>query len=152
MPSYMPKLTDSSPYFANAQSVEEALYDALEKGEVDALMLIWCHDEDPICVHPSGHRLIGLEAIRESMNDILSNGGLNIRISNVQAHSSATICVHHLTETIIVQSEQGPQTIELAATNVFLKGPNGWELYLHQSTPLQAEDGAPSPRPAGHLH
>jgi uncharacterized protein (TIGR02246 family) len=139
------------PMFATADAVEEAFYDALEAGDVETLMQLWCEEEEIVCIHPSGHRLTGHSAIRASMDEILEGGGLDIRVSDIRVHQSATIAVHHLTERITVDGEQGQQLVTLAATNVYLKGPVGWQLYLHQATPIAAQDASPAP-PGPLLH
>ena len=49
----------------SAEAVEEAFYDALRRGDFAAMMAVWADDEDVICVHPSGSRHVGIEAVRE---------------------------------------------------------------------------------------
>jgi uncharacterized protein (TIGR02246 family) len=144
-------MIEKTTMFATADAVEEAFYEALEAGDVETLMQLWCEDEDIVCIHPSGHRLTGQSAIRASMEEILDGGGLDIRVSDIQIHQSATIAVHHLTERITVEGEQGQQLVTLAATNVYLKGPVGWQLYLHQATPIAAQEANPPP-PGPLLH
>ena len=50
----MPKLTT---LHATPEAVEQAFYDALEAGDVDALMSVWSEDDEIICIHPGGQRL-----------------------------------------------------------------------------------------------
>ena len=50
----------------SAEAVEEAFYDALRRGDFAAMMAVWADDEDVICVHPSGPRHVGIEAVRAS--------------------------------------------------------------------------------------
>ena len=51
--------------------VEAAFYDALNRADVEALMALWADDEEIVCVHPGGARLIGHRAIRESWTMLL---------------------------------------------------------------------------------
>ncbi len=125
--------------FATAEAVEEAFYEALENGDLDALMELWCEDEEVVFIHPSGLRLTGITAIRQSLLGLIESGGLNIRVSDVLVHHNATMSVHHLIERLAVETEHGPEVMTFAATNVYLKGPSGWQLYLHQATPIQGE-------------
>ena len=45
--------------FATPQDVENAFYEALECGDLDLMMSIWADDEEIVCVHPGGSRLLG---------------------------------------------------------------------------------------------
>ncbi len=125
--------------FTTAEAAEEALYEALEAGDIEALMGLWCEDDEPICIHPNGLKLVGLGPIRSSMEEIMANGGVDIRVSDCVIHQSATMSIHHLTERLTMDTEQGKQVVQLAATNVYLKSSQGWQLYLHQVTPIAAE-------------
>jgi ketosteroid isomerase-like protein len=125
--------------FATAEAAEEALYEALEAGDLEALMSLWGEDDEPICIHPNGLKLVGIGPIRASMEEILANGGIDIRVSDCVIHQTATMSIHHLTERLTMDSDQGKQVVQLAATNVYLKSAHGWQLYLHQVTPIAAE-------------
>ena len=62
--------------FETAESVEDAFYAALRKGDLTALMEIWADDDDVVCIHPGGDRIEGLDAVRASWERILSAGGM----------------------------------------------------------------------------
>jgi uncharacterized protein (TIGR02246 family) len=127
----------------SAEAVEEAFYDAMRQGDFAAMMALWADDEEVICVHPSGPRHIGLEAVRASWEAILSGGGgVDITIRSVRAHSGAVLAVHNVIETIRVRGERAVETVECVATNVFVKGPSGWRLLMHHAS--QAGEGEPA--------
>ena len=46
---------------ATPEDAEAAFYEALHKGDTDALIAVWSDDEETVCVHPTGTQLIGLE-------------------------------------------------------------------------------------------
>ena len=48
----------------NADDVEAAFYRALQKGDIDKLMACWADEDDIVCIHPGGLRVIGAVAIR----------------------------------------------------------------------------------------
>ena len=54
--------TRRSKLFPTAQDAETAFYDAFERADVAAMMAVWAEDDDVVCVHPSGPRLVGFEA------------------------------------------------------------------------------------------
>lgn len=126
--------------FATASAAEEAFYEALESGEIEPLIQLWAEDEDVVCVHPNGSRATGLAAVRATFEEMLTSGGIDIRVSDVHVQQTATMAVHHLTEHVAVSGEQGnSEVVQLAATNVYIKGPVGWQMILHQVTPLEGE-------------
>ena len=49
---------------ASADDVEAQFYDALREADIERLMAVWHDDEEVVCVHPGGARVIGVRAIR----------------------------------------------------------------------------------------
>jgi hypothetical protein len=39
--------------------IEQAFYEALHKADIEKLMSCWAEEDDIVCVHPGGGRLIG---------------------------------------------------------------------------------------------
>jgi ketosteroid isomerase-like protein len=122
------------PIFTTAEAVEEAFYDALERGDLIGLMSLWADDEDVACVHPGGCRLVGLEAIRESWRQLLEHGGLEIRPADVQIYTGAVLAVHHLIEQLRVDRQGGADVLECSTTNVYVKLAAGWKMVLHHAS------------------
>jgi ketosteroid isomerase-like protein len=117
----------------SAEAVEEAFYDAMRRGDLQAMMMLWSDDDEVICIHPGGPRLVGLDAVRASWESILSSGGVAITVGHTRTIAGAVLCVHNVIERITVQGQRGPQAIQCVATNVYVKGPRGWKLLLHQA-------------------
>lgn len=127
--------------YATAHEAEQAFYAALARGDSDALMQVWASDdEEIICVHPGGLRLIGHLAVRESWQSILSHGGLHIEIAKVVELTTMVSATHCVIEQIQAQGPNGTEYAYCYATNVFHKGPSGWKLVLHHASaaPQQA--------------
>lgn len=140
-----------SSFFATADAVEDAFYDAMQRADIEAMMSLWADDEDVTCVHPSSGRLIGLTAIRASWTAIFEGGGgVQVRAAEVRAHTGAVIAVHNVIEQIIVEMHAGTQLVECIATNVYVKQASGWRILLHHSAPSAGE--APTPLSGGMLH
>ena len=129
--------------FATAEAAEEAFYDAMQRGDAIAMMALWADDEDVACVHPNGPRLIGIRAVREAYESILSAGGINIRTTDVRIHQGAVIAVHNLIEQVVVSGRGGTRVVECAATNVYLKTVEGWRIVLHHA--CEVGEGGPAP-------
>jgi ketosteroid isomerase-like protein len=115
--------------------IETQFYEALQSGDIDKLMAAWSDDDEIACVHPGGPRLIGAAAIRASFESIFANGVVDAqpeKVRRVLSHSSA---VHSVLERVQVMSSEGPQSAWVIATNVYLKGAQGWRLVAHHASP-----------------
>lgn len=127
----------SPPSFATPEDAEAAFYDAIVKGDLDALMLVWAEDEEVICTHPTGQQLVGLNTIRESWRQILATTRLTITGSRIAQWQGMLLSVHQITENLQVGQEvTGP----LQATNVYSRGPHGWRLVCRHCS-ASAEPG-----------
>jgi ketosteroid isomerase-like protein len=112
----------------SAAEVESAFYDALNRADVEALMALWADDEEIVCVHPGGPRLIGHAAIRTSWSAILEHGGLHILPSQLHETHNLMSSVHTVIEGTTAASGE---PAHLLATNVYVKTPRGWRIVLH---------------------
>ena len=112
----------------SAADVEVAFYDALNRADLDALMALWADDEEIVCVHPGGPRLIGHAAITASWRAILAPGGLHILPSQLHETHNLMSSVHTVIEGVTATSGA---PAHLLATNVYIKTPRGWRIVLH---------------------
>jgi ketosteroid isomerase-like protein len=123
-----------SVIYTTAEDAEEAYYEAIGRGDLDALMSVWADDEEIICIHPTGQRLTGPIAIRDSWRTILANNPrLTVRITHSVRWKSAMLDVHSVIETLYVGNEPTPHG-PMLSTNVFQRGANGWRLLSHHSS------------------
>jgi ketosteroid isomerase-like protein len=116
------------PFHTTAEDAEEAFYEAIAQADPEALMAAWSDDEEIVCIHPTGQRMEGHTAIRESWRAIFeSNPRFSVRIHSKIRWESALLSVHSVVETLYLQKDQtahGP----MLSTNVFIRGANGWRL------------------------
>ena len=138
-----------SVIFASPEDVESAFYEAIARADLDALMSTWADDEEVICIHPTGQRLHGASAIRESWRGIFANNPrLTVRITHSVRWSGMLLTVHNVIETLYLGDEPTPHG-PMLATNVFQRGASGWRLLAHHtstaadSSATDAGDGAP---------
>ena len=131
---------------ATPDELEQRFYDALQRGDLDALMAVWADDDEIVCVHPGGPRVVGAAAIRASFEAIFANAPIPVRPEQVRRLEALSGAVHHLLERIEVPTEEGPRTAWVMATNVYLQTAQGWRLVAHHASPgsLQAPDDAPA--------
>jgi len=119
--------------FGTADDTEIALYDAIGRADLEALMALWADDEEIVCIHPDGTRLIGYAAIRASWEEIFSRGGVNILPLQLHASQNLMSSVHNLIEAVYT-TEGTQRDVHILATNVYVKTPIGWRIVLHHAS------------------
>lgn len=127
--------------FATPDEAEHAFYEALERGDTTRLMQVWADDEEIVCVHPGGVRLVGHSAVLESWQEILGNGPLLVRPLRTVVMQSMMCAVHNLVEQVSAATPEGNQIVHCYATHVYHKGPTGWRLVLHHASPAPPSAG-----------
>lgn len=120
---------------ASPDDVETQFYEALREADIDKLMAIWSDDDEIVCVHPGGPRVIGARAIRASYEAIFASGGIPVHAEHARRMLSLETAVHSVVERVSIQTAEGPQTGYVIATNVFLKTAQGWRLVSHHASP-----------------
>jgi ketosteroid isomerase-like protein len=120
--------------------VEQQFYEALRCAQIDALMSIWADEDDTLCVHPGGPRLVGGAAIRASFEAVFANGGLPIRAEQIHRMHTATAAVHSVLEHLEVPSDEGAQSAWVVATNIYVLTAQGWRLLAHHASPADPHD------------
>ena len=126
--------------FATPEDVETAFYEAIARGDLNALMSVWADDEEIVCIHPSGQRLHGADAIRDSWRSIFANNPrLLVRLSRAVRWNGMLLSVHNVVEMLYVGDERKPQG-PMLATNVFQRGASGWRLLAHHSSTAADRD------------
>lgn len=137
--------------FPTPEDAEQAFYEAAEAGDLDALMAVWAEDDEVVCVHPNGERLIGQAAIRDSWRKILSAGRkLQVRIEQPVRWQGLMLATHNVIETVIIDGEN--ETLQLAASNVYVRGATGWRLLVHHASPINSSHGTSGPATPPILH
>ena len=122
-----------------ADEVEAAFYEALHHGDLEQLMACWADEEDIVCVHPGGPRLVGAAAIRAAFESLLAGGTLRATPERVRRIDALGAAVHNVLERIDLHTDEGPQRAWVVATNVYLKTAQGWRLVAHHASPGRSE-------------
>jgi ketosteroid isomerase-like protein len=131
----MPKPKVPPASSGNADDIEAAFYDALQSGDIEKLMACWGDDDDIVCVHPGGARLVGPAAIRATFDAMFSNGTILAQPIKVRRVETMSACVHSVLERIEVLTDEGPRHAYVIATNVYHKGAQGWRMVAHHASP-----------------
>jgi uncharacterized protein (TIGR02246 family) len=115
--------------------IEQQFYEALQQGDIEKLMGVWADEDEVVCVHPGGPRIVGPDAIRASFEAMFATGAVDAhpeRVRRLVMHGTA---VHHVLERVQVIADEGAQVAWVIATNVYLKTIQGWRLVLHHASP-----------------
>ena len=140
-----------SKLFPTPEDAENAFYEAFERADLAAMMAVWAESDDIVCIHPSGPRLTGFDAVRDSWVQIFSGGAqLRVRVSEERKFDGQGVAVHSVVEVLTVPGVQGtPQSV--LATNVYELGDGGWRMVIHHATPLP-EAPTPADEPPAPVH
>ena len=124
----------------SADEIEASFYAAMQAADIEQLMACWADDDEIVCVHPGGPRVVGSGAIRATFEAIFSNGAINARPEQVRKVEALASVVHNVLEHVEVLTEAGPARAYVLATNVYHKTAQGWRMVAHHASPgSQAE-------------
>ena len=136
------------------EDAEAAFYEALERGDVEAVMATWSEDEDTVCIHPTGVQLLGLSLIRDSWRSIFHNAKLRVTSARIAQWQGMLLAIHHLVETVYIGNDNAPHG-PLFVTHVYSRGAHGWRLITRHASAAgeaHAPDSAPDYEPPHVLH
>ena len=138
------------PIFPTPADAEAAFYDAIERADLDALMATWAEDEEIVCIHPGGPRVIGYVAVREAWRRIFEGGArLRVRVSHPTSVQGPFAALQTVIEHIAVRDDESLRA-PVVATNIYLRGPLGWRLVIHHASPVPPDSVAEAPRQTLH--
>ncbi len=125
----------SRKLFPTPDDAESAFYEAFERGDLAAMMVVWAEGEEVVCVHPSGPRLTGFDAVRESWMQIFAGGmKLSVRVTDARRIDGPSVAVRSVVESITAAGAEGPPQL-VSATNVYVLTDAGWRIAVHHASP-----------------
>lgn len=138
MPRAKSTVTDVS---GAATDLEARFYEALQAGDLDKLMACWADEDDILCIHPGGPRLIGAGAIRLAYESLFAQAGaVSVQAQQLRKIETVVCEIHSVVERLTVMTQQGPQEVFLLATNVYHKTAQGWRMVVHHVSPGSAQE------------
>ena len=120
--------------------VEQAFYEALQNADIQQLMACWAEEDDIVCGHPGGPRMIGAGAIRAVFEAMFANGSVQAHPERIHKVQSLASALHHLIERVEVITPQGARLAYVIVTNVYHKTPQGWRMVSHHASPGTPND------------
>jgi ketosteroid isomerase-like protein len=132
----------------DADEIEAAFYDALQSGDIDKLMACWADEDDVVCIHPGGPRVVGVLAIRATFEAMFTNGSIRAWPQQCRKMLGIASAVHNVLEKVEVLGPEGPTSAWVIATNVYHKTAQGWRMVAHHASPgtpseIQEVSGSP---------
>jgi ketosteroid isomerase-like protein len=106
-------------------------------------MAVWADDDEIVCVHPGGVRVVGAAAIGASFEALFANGGVPAQPEQVRRLLALGVAVHHLVEHLQRPAPPGqpaaPTEAWMLATNVYVNTAQGWRMVAHHASPGLAQ-------------
>jgi ketosteroid isomerase-like protein len=132
----------------DADEIEAAFYAALQNGDIEKLMACWADEDEIVCIHPGGPRVVGPVAIRATFESMFANGSIRAWPQQLRKTVGVASAVHNVLEKVEVLGADGPASAWVIATNVYHKTAQGWRLVAHHASPgtsseIQEVSGSP---------
>ncbi len=111
-----------------------AAFESLDLAEMEA---VWAHDEEVQCVHPGWELLLGWDEVRERWARLFANARrVRIALSSVWVRIEGNVGWVACTEHVTTAFADGFDDAMVQATNIFVRGDEGWLLAAHHASPL----------------
>ena len=130
------------------EAMNTTFYEAFEAADLDTMQDLWLEDPETLCVHPGALPVRGTGAINRSWALIMANTpyiqffltDVEISLRGDPADVASVTC----TENVLTgDATTGPDAFggaKAVATNVFLRTPDGWRLWIHHASPVLSAD------------
>jgi ketosteroid isomerase-like protein len=131
---------------ADLLSANSAFYEALERGDLDALTGLWMDGDEPVCVHPGLPPIHGAKAIMRSWAAILaSTPYLQFVLTDARVSRFGDVGMVSCTENLLSAPEGMPDTMfaggRAVATNVFRVLDGRWRMWAHHASGVEEPGG-----------
>ncbi|MBL0150598.1 MAG: nuclear transport factor 2 family protein [Ideonella sp.] len=147
-----PSKPQTAHLMASPEDVEAQFYEALREGDIDKLMALWSDDDDVVCVHPGGPRVVGVQAIRSAFEAVFAAGQIVAQAEQVRRVHALDCAVHNVVERIAITSAEGQRQGFVIATNVYVRTTQGWRMVAHHASPGTGDEVPEIATPPSMLH
>jgi ketosteroid isomerase-like protein len=137
------------PIYTTPNDAALAFYQAFEAKDIDAMMATWAEDEEIVCVHPGGTRLVGYDAVRVGWEQLFAGDTrLAFRLDQIVLIETVGLALQNAIEHVMLGAD-GSSRGAAISSNVFMRTPYGWRMVMHHASPAPV---IPTTAPAGPLH
>ena len=132
---------------AEVEAVNAAFYAAFEQADLDAMRALWLDHADALCVHPGALPVRGAAAIGRSWALVMANTPyIQFFLTDVAIGvlDDADVATVTCTENVLTGDERAGTDVfggaRAVATNVFVRTPRGWRLWIHHASPVLSRE------------
>jgi ketosteroid isomerase-like protein len=141
-----------SDVHAEVEEANAAFYTAFETADLDGMRDLWLDDPETLCVHPGAMPVRGTPAISRSWALIMANTpyiqffltDVEVSVLTGSDAGGRDVASVTCTENVLTADEQtDPDTFggaKAVATNVFVRTPEGWRLWIHHASPVLSDE------------
>ncbi len=142
-------MADAAETRRQVEAVNSTFYEAFETADLDTMQELWLDDPETLCVHPGALPVRGTGPISRSWALIMANTPyIQFFLTDVEVSlqgDGAQVASVSCTENVLTgDASTGPDAFggaKAVATNVFVRTPDGWRLWIHHASPvLSAQD------------
>ena len=127
---------------AEVLAVNEAFYSAVEAGDLDGLMELWCEHDATVCLHPGAAPIHGTPAVMRSWALIMANTDyIQFFLTDVQVTVAGDTAAVTCTENVLTAGDRSEALRggRAHALNVFTRAADGWRMWIHQAAPVVSD-------------
>ena len=136
-----------SRIFDTPQDAEDAYYDALEEGDLEALLNVWDEADDISCLLPMHPLVQGRSAVGDAFARLFARGqGIALSVKHLGWIDTGAIAIHLVEESPQARAPGAPAPMPVYGTNIYRHGADGWRLIVHQNAPAAPPEGRMPPR------
>jgi ketosteroid isomerase-like protein len=123
----------------DVEAANAGFYSAFEAADLDAMRALWLDDPGTLCIHPGQVPVRGTRDIDRSWALLMANTAyIQFFLTDVEISVLPEAATVTCTENVLTGAEDsrwfGGARVE--ATNVFVRRPDGWRLWVHRATPV----------------
>jgi ketosteroid isomerase-like protein len=131
---------------AEVEQANAAFYAAYEGADLDAMQQLWADAPDSVCIHPGALPVRGAGAINRSWALVMAHTPyIQFFLTDVEVGLHGDVASVTCTENVLTGDERAGTELfgggSAVATNVFVRTPDGWRLWLHHTAPVVSPGG-----------
>lgn len=124
--------TSMQDKYLTPEDAEMAFYDAMERGDLDAMKRVWSDDDGVVCIHPGAVRLEGRADVVESFSLMFKDSPpMDFSITDARCQLINDVAVHMVREEIEID---GQLVSIMVSTNIYHRVNGSWRMMLHHAS------------------
>ncbi len=119
-------------------------YDAIERGDLDAMAAVWKPGKDVVCVHPGFGQLRGAATILRSFALLMAQASyvqyvLTEEVVDLHGDTAVLGCTENMMVAAHDEPAHGFDSSRAVATSVFVRIAGTWRMIVHHASVLGEE-------------